>query len=317
VTAGAYGSSVARMPGRAGLLYGLTDRGPDVDHPDGTKVEPLPGYVPRLGRFRPVGGRAVLERQILLRDRDGTAFTGRPNCTAGDGGDHHRPAGCGPARLAHGVRPRRTGRGTGRDLLGRRRVRPLPAAPGPDRASDRMPVALRRFIARCVVPPDPEPGDGRIHSHPDGTTLVGAMQPALNQPALNSATSAVPVVRLVSIDLRSRTVREYLYLLDDPRRSINGVSEITALSNTVFLVVERSRTAPVAPSPGPHAPFPRVFRVALDGATDVGPGSPVPGARYDAGTGGLFVGDRSLEAGSGATDPGTAAALLADVGVTL
>jgi hypothetical protein len=85
VTAGAYGSSVARMPGRAGLLYGLTDRGPDVDHPDGTKVEPLPGYVPRLGRLRPVGGRAVLERQILLRDRDGTAFTGRPNCTAGTG----------------------------------------------------------------------------------------------------------------------------------------------------------------------------------------------------------------------------------------
>jgi len=317
VTAGAHGSSIARVPGRPELLYGLTDRGPNVDHPNGTKVEPLPDYVPRIGRFRLVGGKAVLERQILLRDRDGTAFTGRLNCEAGTGETITDLQGavlpCSPA---------------GYDPEG------LVAAPdGSFWVSDEYgPFLLHldrtgRLIERLSpfdgsLPGElsrrtPNQGMEGLTLTPDGSTLVGAMQSALAQPDLACPAAEVPVVRLVAVDLRSRAVREYLYLLDDPRRSINGVSEITAVSNTEFLVVERERTSPAAPSPGSPGPFQRVFRVDLDGATDVGPGARIPGTRYDAGAGGLLVGSRSLtpEARAGGTDPATAASSLADVGV--
>ncbi len=60
ITGGGYGSSLARVPGTTDEFYGLTDRGPNVDGPNGTKVEPLPDFDPAIGKFRFTHGRAVL-----------------------------------------------------------------------------------------------------------------------------------------------------------------------------------------------------------------------------------------------------------------
>lgn len=49
LTGGGFGSAVTPVPGHPDQVYGLTDRGPNVDGPDGTKIEPLPGFRPRSG----------------------------------------------------------------------------------------------------------------------------------------------------------------------------------------------------------------------------------------------------------------------------
>jgi hypothetical protein len=61
---GGYGSSLTPVPGRSHEAYGLTDRGPNVDGPNGTKVEPLPDFHPQIGKFRfDSNGKAVLEKR--------------------------------------------------------------------------------------------------------------------------------------------------------------------------------------------------------------------------------------------------------------
>src|SRR5262249_509890 len=52
LTGGAYGSALTPVPGSRDEFYGLTDRGPNVDAPDGSKVEPLPAFDPAIGKFR-------------------------------------------------------------------------------------------------------------------------------------------------------------------------------------------------------------------------------------------------------------------------
>jgi hypothetical protein len=315
VTAGAFGSAIARVPGRSGLLYGLTDRGPNVDHPSGVKVEPLPDYTPRIGRFRLVGGRAVLERQIPLRDGDGAGFNGGLNCGAGTGETvtdlQGRTLPCSPRGYdTEGLVALPDGSFWVSDEYG-------PFLLHLDRTG-RLIERLSPFegsLPRELSHRTPNQGMEGLTLTPDGRTLVGVMQSALSQPDLTARSASVPIVRIVTVDLPTRTVREYLYLLDDPQRSLNGVSEITAISNTEFLVVERGRTLPPeSVAPRSSAPFKRVFRIDLSGATDVGPGARVPDARYDALSGGLLVPQdrRSLEAHVGAADPVTAAAALAD-----
>jgi Bacterial Ig domain len=85
ITGGGYGSALARVPGSPDEYYGLTDRGPNVDGPDGEKVLPLPKFDPSIGRFRLTGDKAVLEKVIPLRAADGTPYNGLVNPQASTG----------------------------------------------------------------------------------------------------------------------------------------------------------------------------------------------------------------------------------------
>ena len=86
ISAGAFGSAVTPVPGSRDEFYRLTDRGPNVDGPNGTKVEPLPAFDPAIARVRLVGSNAVVERVIPLRAADGTPYNGRVNTEASTGG---------------------------------------------------------------------------------------------------------------------------------------------------------------------------------------------------------------------------------------
>jgi hypothetical protein len=85
VTAGAYGSSLYPVPGSKDEFYGLTDRGPNVDAPNGDKVLPLPRFDPAIGKFKLKGTKAVLERTVPLRAADGIPYNGLVNSQAGTG----------------------------------------------------------------------------------------------------------------------------------------------------------------------------------------------------------------------------------------
>ena len=77
------------MPGTTNEFYGLTDRGPNVDGPNGTKVEPLPDFDPAIGKFRFTNGEAVLLKSIPLKAADGTPYSGRVNTARRHRRDDH------------------------------------------------------------------------------------------------------------------------------------------------------------------------------------------------------------------------------------
>jgi hypothetical protein len=309
ITGGAYGSSLAPVPGSRDEYYGLTDRGPNVDGPGGEKILPLPGFTPAIGRFRLVDRKAVLEKTIPLREADGTPYSGRVN-------------------------PQAT---TGENLVDRNGAALAPDASGYDSEGlvampdggfwvsdeygpfithfDRDGRATRRLspfdgsLPRELANRVPNKGMEGLAITPDGRTLVGMMQSALQQPDVTAKPASVTTLRIVTYDLRTRATHEYIYLLDDPKDNGGAVSEITALSATTFLVDERDGGFE------PNA-YKKLFKIDLRGATDVGPRASVRGATYDAAKGGLLVGGETIDAYVGTDDTGQSQKDLAGVGVT-
>ncbi|MEU6771763.1 esterase-like activity of phytase family protein [Streptomyces sp. NPDC046759] len=313
VTAGAYGSSLYPVPGSKDEFYGLTDRGPNVDAPNGGKVLPLPDFDPAIGRFRLKGTRAVLERTVPLRAADGTPYNGLVNSEAGTGENlvdlsgtplPHSPYGYD----SEGLVAMRDGTfwvsdeygpyitHFGRDGRAIGRLSPFDGS---------LPAELRNRV--------PNKGMEGLTVTPDGHTLVGIMQSALQAPDLPGSVKVkhVPTLRIVTYDLRTHATHEYVYLLDDPKTNSGAVSEITALSSTRFLVDERDGNT----EPGAYK---KLFAIDLSGATDVGPASTVAGAAYDAAKGGLLVGPgrQTLEAYVGAGTTVAATAALQSAGIT-
>ena len=312
VTAGGYGSSLYPVPGVKNEFYGLTDRGPNVGAPDGNKVEPLPHFDPAIGRFRLVDHKAVLERVIPLRAADGTPYNGRVNSQASTGETIEDLNGTVLPTSLYGY-----------DSEG------LVARPdGTFWVSDEYGPFITHFDRHGRAMQRLSPFDGSLPAElanrvpnkgmegltisPDGRTLVGMMQSALQQPDLSAKPANVTTLRVVTYDLRTHASHEYIYLLDDPKVNSGAVSEITALSDTTFLVDERDGNV----EPGAYK---KLFRIDLAGATDVGPHAAVPGATYDPSAGGLLVGpDRqTIDAYVGTDDTTAAAAALAAVGITV
>jgi hypothetical protein len=107
------------------------------------------------------------------------------------------------------------------------------------------------------------------------------MQSALQQSDVNGsdAKKVVPT-RIVTFDLGTHAVHEYLFLLDNPATTGVANSEITALSDSTFLVDERD-----GKFPGTGA-YKKLWKIDLTGATDVGPASTVPARSMTACTAG-------------------------------
>ena len=305
-----YGSSLYPVPGSRDEVYGLTDRGPNVFLPDGTVVEPIPSFQPTIGKFRLRDGKAVLEQTIPLTDASGARYSGRVN-----------------AQNPHGQRML--------DLSGAE----LPTDPNgydpeglvalPDGTfwvSDEYGPFITHFDAAGRQIGRLSPFDGslppelanRINNRglegltitPDGSTLVGMMQSALQQPDIDGADPMrIAILRIVTYRLATGELHEYLYLLDDPATTHTAVSELAAVSNHTFMVDERDSKFP----PGAYK---KLWRIDLDGATDVGPNSQVAGARYDAAHGGLLIDGRTLEALVAGQDTAAATATLRAAGIT-
>ena len=97
---------------------------------------------------------------------------------------------------------------------------------------------------------------------PDGNTLVGILQNALIQDAAQGG-SATKLLRVVTVDVSTgKTTHEYAY----PLTTGSGVSEITALNDHEFLVDERDGKGL---GDGSNAKVKQIFKIDLDGATDV------------------------------------------------
>ncbi|MDF0530480.1 esterase-like activity of phytase family protein [Tsukamurella sp. 8F] len=307
IQASAHGSALTPVPGAPGEFYGLTDRGPNVDgRSDDEKVEPVPDFTPEIGRFRLGGGTATLERVIKLTAPDGAPLNGLVDPGAATG----------ETIVDLDGRPQPTSvRGLDPEGL-------VAMKDGTFWVSDEYGPYLVHFDANGKELERLSPGKGLpaelalrtpnqgmegLTVTPDGGTLVGIMQSALKTPGLGGSAKSVPLTRIVTVDLKTKAVREFGYLLDDPQKTGKAVSEITAVSPTEFLVDERDGKL----APGANKV---IYRVDIAGATDIGPSTKV--GQYSPNAG-IEVGGQALETMVGVTDPAAAQAKLKQAGITV
>ncbi|MGC4110140.1 MAG: esterase-like activity of phytase family protein [Nocardioides sp.] len=340
ISGGGYGSSLAPVPGHAGWFYGLTDRGPnaDDDGPLGDKVFTDPTFNPQIGEFQLQGGKAVLRKTIVLKAPDGTPYNGLPvpitktaassektedlwgdvidptvpytvpgTSTTLDPDDGYDSEGLvalkdGTFWVSDEYGPFVTHfSATGREI---ERLSPWGADAGHD-------VDVQHPLPPELQLRTKNKGMEGLTVTPDGKTLVGIMQSALTVPdygtsAITGKTvkpANVAPVRIVTVDLKTHAMHEYLYLLDNPATTGSAVSEITALSSTKFLVDERDG---LQGEPGAAA-FKDLYLIDTTGATDVkGDGSnPL----------GYTVGGKSIDAFVGDAPTAKAEYLLQQAGV--
>jgi hypothetical protein len=320
ISAEGFGSSLAPVPGRADWFYGLTDRGPNADDPLGNKSEPLPNFTPEIGEFKLINGKAELQKTIPLKGPKnikgpagiyGQPYSGRPPLppdtkeTIDSVAQSHGTVGVpvpndpdgydseGLVALPDGTFWVSDEYGpyiTHFDASGYELGRLTPDKNSPNNAYHKIIGYLPAELADRLN----NKGMEGLTITPDGSTLVGAMQSALQQPDLGSTkASKVAVTRIISINLHTLQTKQYLYLLDNPASTGDANSEITALSNTKFLVDERD---------GNFEPFANktLYEVDINGATDVS---------------GLTIAGKSPEAFVGTDDTNTALAALTDAGI--
>jgi hypothetical protein len=313
-----FGSSLAPVPGRPGYFYGLTDRGPNADAPDGNKSEMVPNFTPEIGEFRLVNGKAELVKTVTLKgpkSLGGVSYSGRPphdtteviddvaatNATLKDEAVTPQPVAKDPygydseglVALPDGTfwvsdeyGPYITHFAANGYELGRL----TPYKDSPDNKYHKIIGYLPAELANRLT----NKGMEGLTITPDGQTLVGVMQSALQMPDLGSTkASKVAVTRIVTVDLHTYKTKQYLYLLDDPATTGDANSEITALSDMKFLVDERD---------GNFEPFAAktLYEVDINGATDAS---------------GLTIDGKSPEAFIGADSTNAALAALTKAGV--
>jgi hypothetical protein len=97
---------------------------------------------------------------------------------------------------------------------------------------------------------------------PDGSKLYGIMQsPLIQDGGLSDTFSRIGKnVRILEIDVETGAFREFLYVLDE---ASNGISEILAVNDHEFLVLERDGRV------GTSARFQKVIRIDTTDATDI------------------------------------------------
>ena len=285
IQSSAGGSAIAAVPGEHDQIYGMTDRGPNVDgRTDNEKVLPLPDFHPQIAVFGLSEGTATPGKTIILKGPDGEQLVGLvdPQANTGenlvtiDGRAAFRrritastPRGWLRCRTAPSGCPTNTGRSSSTSTRMAKR---------PERLSPFNGTLPRELSLR-----GPNQGMEGLTITPDGTTLVGIMQSALS----HTGTRGFGEIGAARPDRHgepadARPSRNSSTRSANPQQTKVAVSEITAISNTEFLVDERDGEL----QPGGNK---KIYIADISDATDVGPNATVPGGVYRADAGGLQV----------------------------
>ena len=269
---GGYGSAIAFVSGNSRDLYMLTDRGPNVDWDDGAgKAFVDPAFSPRIVRTRIDGDKIVIDGEILFKSANGTPLNGLPP-----------GSGCGSTgelafhlTTSNSATPIRLGP-NGLDPEGL-----VAMSDGTFWISDEYGPFVVHFsadgrelsrhspcndggIPAVYAKRRPNRGMEGLTITPDQQWLVGIMQAPLENPGIAGVRNTSRVTRILFKNLANGSTREYLYILDDP--TLEGNSEILALSATKFLVLERDDRFPDGT---PAALEKKIYEIDITGATDV------------------------------------------------
>lgn len=269
---GGYGSAMAQDPIDRSVFYLMTDRGPNVRGvPANSIVIATPDFHPQIGKFRLKGTQLILEDVLTLKDKKGVELTGLPNppnagatgevaydlngniLPASDGGldsegftlapdgtfwvsDEYGP------HLVHFDR-------SGRTI---ERINPFGTGTG----GRKIPLVFARRR--------PNRGMEGLTMTPDGKTLVGIMQFPLYNPSSAAITGSL-AIRILTFDISSGKTKQYVYLMENA--GLQAVSEIAAIDNKSFLVLERGGEFPTEANRATI--IKRVYKISLNGATDI------------------------------------------------
>lgn len=261
--AGGFGSAMA-YTGRDNLYVATPDRGP---------ADGATSYIDRIYTLRidvvRQGGAYEVKPQIvstrLLRKESQKYFTGSASAFDATGSTESLrfdPEGVRVSRCGHTafVSDEYGPYVYEFDLHGGKRLRALNM---PNKFLIDAPSATPSAeLANNVVGRQSNRGMEGLAISPDGGKLYGVMQSALIQDgALDAANKRIGLNnRIIEIDTATGAVREFLYQMD---KKSNGISEIVAVNDHEFLVLERDGNG------GEAAAFKKIFKIDIAAATDI------------------------------------------------
>ncbi|MBD1394140.1 esterase-like activity of phytase family protein [Mucilaginibacter glaciei] len=269
---GGFGSSVAADPNDPNVFYLMTDRGPNVA---GTIPNSIilgkADFTPSIGKFRLKDGKLFLEQTIEFKNAAGVKLNGLPN-PAGQGATGEVPYDLNNKVLdtsadgidSEGLVLASDGTFWVSDEYGPHIVHFDATGKTIERINPFGSGTGGRKLPLVFAKRRPNRGMEGLAITPDGKTLVGLMQSPMYNPS-SAAISGSVVLRILTFDIATGTTKQYAYLMD--LATLTGCSEITALSATTFLTIERDGLYGGAPT-NPSA-FKKVFKIDISNATDI------------------------------------------------
>ena len=294
IRGGGYGSDAAAHPTNANQFYALTDRGPNADF-DGIagkgKQFLVPNYTPSIGLFElQSDGKIIKVKEIILKDSNGNPISGLPNPKAFGGTNevpydiNGQPMTVNPNLPFDAVsNPIKT------DINGLDPEGLAALKDGSFWVSDEYGPHLVHYDAngleigrinafandeRNNVMIDGKPillpteftkrranrGMEALTITPDQSTLVGIMESSMDNPDKSGRISSL--VRMVTINLVSGQIAQYLYRLDNAQHVTSG---IVALSDHEFYLIEHDRKFPLQDKSAQKL----IYKIDISQATDI------------------------------------------------
>jgi secreted PhoX family phosphatase len=278
---GGYGSAMAADPANTNSFYAITDRGPNADYTGSAgkgKKFPMPDYTPRIGHFKVTStGEVVKTGEILLKDRDGNNITGLPNSTS-LGGTGEVPYDVngnvivdskGKMRVddygldSEGLAVLKDGTFWISDEYGPHIVHYDATGKEIERINPFANDARNKYtLPSEFANRRANRGMEGLAITPDQKTLVGIMQSTMYNPS--SAVKNLDITRIVSINLEDGKVKQYLYKQEKKQ---NANSEIVAIDNDTFLVIERDEN--FLKDSGVASTQKNVYKIKLSSGTEI------------------------------------------------
>lgn len=294
IRGGGYGSDAAAHPTNAKQFYALTDRGPNADF-DGIagkgKQFLVPNYTPSIGLFELQADSKIIKvKEIILKDNNGNPISGLPNPKAFGGTNevpydvHGQPMTVNPQLPFDAVsNPIKT------DINGLDPEGLAALQDGSFWVSDEYGPHLVHYDAKGVeierinafandernnVMVEGKPillptefnkrranrGMEALTITPDQTTLVGIMESSMDNPDKSGRLSSL--VRMVTINLVSGQIAQYLYRLDNAAHVTSG---IVALNDHEFYLIEHDRKFPLQDKSAQKL----IYKINIAQATDI------------------------------------------------
>lgn len=294
IRGGGYGSDAAAHPTNANQFYVLTDRGPNADF-EGIagkgKQFLVPNYTPRIGLFElQEDGKIIKINDILLKDIHGKPISGLPNPKA-LGGTNEVPYDVDgkPMTMHSGLPFDEITNPIKTDINGLDPEGLAALIDGSFWIGDEYGPHLVHYSAEGV-----EIGRINAFAHDernnviinakkillpteftkrranrgmealtitlDQTTLVATIESSMDNPDESGRMSSL--ARIVTIDLNSGQIAQYLYRLDKTQHVTSG---IVALSNHEFYLIEHDRKFPLQE----QAAQKLIYKIDISQATDI------------------------------------------------
>ncbi|OJZ02192.1 esterase-like activity of phytase family protein [Sphingobacterium sp. 40-24] len=266
---GGYGSSMAQDPTDKSIFYLLTDRGPNIDGTENdSKVFASPTFTPQIGKFRLKDNTLTLESFIELKNKDGVKLNGLPN-PEGKGGSGEKALGVDGNDLgksedgidSEGLARAADGSWWVSDEYGPHIVHFDASGKEIERIN---PWSTGKKLPLVFAKRRPNRGMEGLTLTRDGKTLVGIMQFPLYNPSKDAIKNSL-AIRIVTLDIASGVTKQYVYMME--RTDLQAVSEIAAVSNSTFIVLERD--GEYATETTRSTVFKKIYKIDLSGATDI------------------------------------------------